>query len=397
MAGYSTNQAAQRAGVSEDDVRRMQDTGLLRRADGDLTAGDVRKIGLISSLASGGIPIEALAASVKAGHITLDFLDNPGFDHFSALSDKTFEELAAKTGIPQEVLLSIREAIGSAVAKPTDFVREIELSIVPAIEAELDVGYPPAVVERLLRTIGESFRRAVLAEADAFRTYVVAPVGARSGQEIGAVSERAVMKLGEPVDQAVLAIFHAQQAHAWTSNMLGGFEATLADAGIFSRATTIPAMCFLDITGYTRLTAEQGDMAAAQLAETLTRLVQRTSVLHGGRPVKWLGDGVMLYFPAPGPAVVAAIEMRDAVTSAGMPPAHVGLHAGPVLFQDGDYYGQTVNVASRIATYARPDEVIVSQAVVDASDGIPLSFADLGPVELKGVSEAVHLYSASRP
>ena len=121
------------------------------------------------------------------------------------------------------------------------------------------------------------------------------------------------------------------------------------------------------MTGYTWFTAERGDKAAAELAETLRRLVQRTSVEHGGRPVKWLGDGVMFHFRDPGPAVVAALEMIDGIATAGLPPAHVGLHAGPVLFQDGDYYGQTVNVASRIADYARPGEVLVSQEVVDAA------------------------------
>ena len=77
----------------------------------------------------------------------------------------------------------------------------------------------------------------------------------------------------------------------------------------------------------------------------------------------------MFHFPDPGPGVVAALEMVDGVAEAGLPPAHVGLHAGPVIFQEGDYYGQTVNVASRIAEYARPGEVLVSQAVVDASRG----------------------------
>ena len=103
----------------------------------------------------------------------------------------------------------------------------------------------------------------------------------------------------------------------------------------------------------------------------LARVVQRTSVRHGGRPVKWLGDGVMLHFPNPGRGVVAALEMVDGVAEAGLPPAHVGLHAGPVIFQEGDYYGQTVNLASRIADYAQAGEVIVSQAVVDAAAGRP--------------------------
>ena len=74
------------------------------------------------------------------------------------------------------------------------------------------------------------------------------------------------------------------------------------------------------------------------------------------------------------------------------PPAHVGLHAGPVLYQEGDYFGQTVNLSARIADYARQGEVLVSQAVVDAShdEGI----ADIGPVELKGVSGTVHVLRA---
>lgn len=171
----------------------------------------------------------------------------------------------------------------------------------------------------------------------------------------------------------------------------------LAEAGLHSRLDHPPATCFLDISGFTRLTQERGDAAAAQLAEQLGRVVQRVSVKHGGRAVKWLGDGVMLHFPNPGQGVVAALEMVDGLAEAGLPPAHVGLHAGPVIFQEGDYYGQTVNVASRIADYAGPGEVIVSQAVVEASAGAAVAFRNVGPVELKGVSGAMRLHAASRP
>ena len=120
-----------------------------------------------------------------------------------------------------------------------------------------------------------------------------------------------------------------------------------------------------------------------------------SSVKHGGRPIKWLGDGVMFFFPDPGRGVVAALEMAAGVAEAGLPPAHVGLHAGPVIFQDGDYYGQTVNLASRIADYARPGEVLVSQEVVAASAGAEVAFREIGPVELKGVAGAVRLHAAA--
>ena len=173
-----------------------------------------------------------------------------------------------------------------------------------------------------------------------------------------------------------------------------GFARDLEAAGLLDSVDRPPAICFIDVTGYTRHTAERGDQAAADLAHELSRLVQLSALKYGGRPVKWLGDGVMLWFREPGPAVIAALEMAKGVENAGLPPAHVGLHAGPVVMQDGDYYGQTVNLSSRIAGYARAGEVVVSQAVVDAAAQAPVEFQDLGDVELKGLAEPVRLYAA---
>src|SRR5262249_59620949 len=114
------------------------------------------------------------------------------------------------------------------------------------------------------------------------------------------------------------------------------------------------------------------------------------------RAVKWLGDGVMFYFPEPAEGVLAALEMVDGVATQALPPARVGIDAGPVIFQEGDYYGRTVNIAARIAEYARPGEVLVTQAVVDAADGTPVTFNGIGAVELKGVAGTLHLHSAHR-
>ncbi|KAB7741370.1 hypothetical protein GA707_17605 [Nostocoides sp. F2B08] len=70
------------------------------------------------------------------------------------------------------------------------------------------------------------------------------------------------------------------------------------------------------------------------------------------------------------------------------------MHAGPVLYQHGDYFGQTVNLSARIADYARPGEVLVSQAVVEASHEDGILFRDIGQVELKGMSTLTHLRRA---
>lgn len=104
----------------------------------------------------------------------------------------------------------------------------------------------------------------------------------------------------------------------------------------------------------------------------------------------------MFYFKDPGGGALAALEMVERVSAAGLPPARVGLDAGPVIFQDGDYFGRTVNNAARIAAYARSGEVLVSQEVLEAADVKVLSFTEIGPVELKGVSRPLRLHAARR-
>ena len=86
--------------------------------------------------------------------------------------------------------------------------------------------------------------------------------------------------------------------------------------------------------------------------------------------------------------------MVEGVAAHALAPAHVGIHAGRVVFQEGDYVGRTVNIAARFAEYARP--VLVSQDVVDVAQGIAVRFTEVGPVELKGVSGSLRLHSARR-
>ena len=398
MTDYSRTEAAERAGIGVDELTSQVDLGIVRPGAGDrFTSGDVRRAELVQSLKGAGISLEGLASALEAGTLTLDFLDAPVYERFSALSDVTFQQLSDRTGVPINLLLLIREAAGSAPPNPDDRLREEELVIADFIEAQVKAGFRPLAIERLIRVDGDSLNRMAESEAAWWRTEVIEPAIAAGipAEELSATDLSTNMS--RLADAAVMAMYRAQQARAWTSNIIGSFEQMLAAAGLHSRLERPPAMCFLDITGYTRLTQERGDEAAASLAGTLSRVVQRASVQHRGRAVKWLGDGVMFYFPDPGPGVVAALDMVDGVADAGLPPAHVGLHAGPIIYQEGDYYGQTVNIASRIAEYARPGEVLVSQAVVDtAADGLGTTFTQIGPVELKGVDGAMGLYAARR-
>ena len=395
MTWYSREEAAERAGVEPSYLARLVDLGILAPREPDsYSPGHVRRILMARSLEDAGIPLDRVGAALQQGALSFAFLDAPSYERFAAFADETFQQVSDRTGIPLELLTVIREAIGSAQPSPGDRVREDEMAIVPFLELQASAGFQPIASEHLLRVHGDSTRRMAEAEGAWWNSGVIEPaMAAGKGPEEIANAELAD-RIAPIAEQAVLAMYHAQQARAWTANIIEGFEALMAQAGIHSRLERPPAICFLDITGYTRLTQERGDDAAADLAAKLARLVQRNSVQHGGKAIKWLGDGVLFHFRDPGPGVRAALEMVDELAAAGLPPAHVGLHAGPVIFQQGDYFGQTVNLAARIADYARPGEVLISQEVADASHETGIAFGEIGPVELKGVSGTVHLLRA---
>ena len=117
---------------------------------------------------------------------------------------------------------------------------------------------------------------------------------------------------------------------------------------------------------------------------------------HGGRPVKWLGDGVMFHFSDPGKAIASGLDLVEQAVSATSVPARIGINAGAVIAQEGDYFGRTVNVASRIADYAQPHEVLVSEEARRSADVSAVEFELVGDILLKGVSKAVRLHRVTR-
>jgi adenylate cyclase len=397
MSTHERRELARKAGVDVDYIDGLVEHGILVPGPDDaFSQGDVRRARWVRGFELAGVPLDGLAAAVRNGTLSFSYLDASAFDRFGDVTATTFQELSERTGIPMELLRAVREAVGFAEPQAEDHVRENELAVVPAIELQLSQGVRPAVIAQLLRVYADSLRRIADTETELWRTDVELPFleGGMSETEMLEAQAELGSRMTPLFEQALVAIYHGQQEHAWSKSAVENVEAALERAGLLSRLRHPPAMCFLDITGYTRLTEERGDEAAADVAGRLATLVRRSSQEHSGQPVKWLGDGVMFYFPDPGRGVVAALEMVKGVAAEALPPAHVGLHAGPVVFQEGDYFGRTVNIAERIAGYARSGEVLVSQAVVDEAAGAPVTFTEIGPVELKGVSGTLRLHMA---
>ena len=134
-----------------------------------------------------------------------------------------------------------------------------------------------------------------------------------------------------------------------------------ATAGRAPRST--PTFLFADLVGYTMLTEVQGNEHAARVAREFQRSMSALSRGHGARHVKSMGDGVMIWAPDPDTAVALAEQVLNEVGTRGdLLPVRVGVHTGPAVELDGDWYGSAVNIASRLSDAARPNEALVSAA-----------------------------------
>jgi adenylate cyclase len=399
MNRLSQRAVAERAGVDAGYVERLVNAGVLVPAtDGGYTEGDARRVRVYQGLERAGLPIETTTEAVDRGELSFDFLDLPVYDRFAGLSASSFREVSEREGIPLELLLVVRDAIGFAQADADDPMREDELRVVPLMRLQLSKGFDPAVIERWLRVYGDALRRITETEADWWHTQITLPqlatgLNEAQMQELTAAWGDEFVSLTE---QALLAVYRGNQEHTWTENLIEQVESALDRAGLRTKMETTPAICFVDISGFTDLTEQRGDEAAADLATRLAAPVARPAERHGGKVVKWLGDGVMLHFRRAEDAVPAALEILEAVADAGLPPAHIGIHSGPVVFQGGDYFGRTVNLAARIGEHARAGQVLVSAEVTRVVDRERFAFTSIGRVELKGVPDPIHLHAVER-
>ena len=150
------------------------------------------------------------------------------------------------------------------------------------------------------------------------------------------------------------------------------------------------AFCFVDITGFTRYTEEEGDEEALDLVERFVDTVEET-LPSEATIVKTIGDEVMIVSPDPVTLTEWAVGFLGLFGE--RPQPRTGVHYGEAVYRDGDYFGSDVNLAHRVVARAVGGEVLVTRSVVDAiGDSDYLDFEPIGEVELKGLAEPTELF-----
>jgi adenylate cyclase len=394
----SREQLVRRVGVEDDFVDRLHELGVLRGRGDAYEERDVHVAALLHMWERAGLSAPMILAAVDAGTLSLEFLDSPAWELPEPLPI-TYREFAEEHGIPLHLLQGIQQAMGFAAPDPGDRVPRDDAALTELARILLDIGASEEGVRRLFRAYADNVRRLAMAEADLYMEELEKP-WAGSGVDESELMLRGAdlgRQMAGAVHQTIRAIYERQRQHIWTEYGIQRAEMALERAGLLVRAESTPAICFVDMTGFARLTEEQGDENAARLATSLAALVNDVSRRHGGRAIRWLGDGGLFYFDDVSGAFAAALEMSERAPSSGLPTTHIGVQAGPVVFRDGDVYGRTVNIASRIADQAEAGEILTSQETVErAADG-GVSFVQARTAELQGAAEPVTLYRVLRP
>jgi adenylate cyclase len=392
----SERELAERSGVTPGTVRRLVDLGVLdpRDAEGRFELEDVHRVRLMEAFEAAGVDLRAIARGIAAGEVSYEnlglFLSEP-----VALS-KPYAELADETGRSPELLRRLVGEFGLPQSPEEPRLREDDarvLADLSAVWAEAD----DEELARLARTYGESLRRLVVSDLQLANTAIFSRVRSRDVDEVRRRGAEMGTQVNALAERLLVWLRRRHLEHEILSFIVQTTEDYLQERGIAPRRPRrAPAIAFLDLTGYAALTEERGDEAAAELAGRLAALVHEAAQSHGGHSVKWLGDGVMFYFPDPGAAVSSALDLVEQTPAATDVQARVGVNAGQVIAREGDYFGSTVNVAARIADVARPGEVVVSAEVRERASPEGVEFHPLGPVLLKGLKDELTLYSATR-
>jgi len=399
MDELSAAELADRSGVTAHQLRRLVELGIITPApQGRFRRSDIQRIRVVNTLAEAGFTPEQLGQLIATGVYNLDWA-SVVFPEPTAQLTTTLEQTAAATGLPEDLTARLFDAWELPRPQPGQALRadddELLHLAVPALEG---FGRDETALLGAARQLGDSLRRLAESQVRLFHTHVEEHLRAEGhgdhswSDDLNQVA--ASMKAG--LDRTVVLLYRRHFEHYVLDVTVLRAEAALERAGLARRRPVRPpAIAFLDLTGYTRLTEERGDRAAAELAGRLVEIVHDLAHRRGGRPVKLLGDGAMFHFPEPAQGVRCGLELVDRLPRAGLPMARVGLHSGPVVFQHGDYFGRTVNIAARIGDYARPGEVLVSDQVVADADRLErVRFETVGPVSLKGLSAPITLYNA---
>ena len=384
----SLNEAARRSGVPVSTLKRWAEEKIVPVRKGRWTAAAAAQARVVARMRERGYSLEDLKEAGREGKLAFGFTEE-----LFAGSQETFtiEQAAVETGLEPELVERILVILGTPKGH-----RELSLDDLAALQhcaRVLEAGFPLVAFLQLVRVYAQSMRRIADAEVRLFHLYVHEPLIRDAVPELEMAEEMGelagdILPLAAPLTQYL----HQRYLRFFVEqDVVGHMEAGSAmDTAEIELGHVHVTLCFIDLTGFTRYTEEEGDIEALDVVENFVVNVEST-LPREATIVKTIGDEVMVVSPDPASLTAWAVDFLSRFPQ--RPQPRVGIHYGDAVYRDGDYFGSQVNLVHRVVNRALAGEVLVTDSVCGAiSASESLRFEPIGEVRLKGFPTPTSLF-----
>jgi adenylate cyclase len=380
-------EAAERVGVSPGTLRRWSKDGLIPQYDGEWTPSAIGTARVVARMRDRGHSLAEIRRASREGRLAFGFLEDLFPSDQRRLS---VEEAARETGLDSGLVRRLINGLGVSPEDPGT-LSEDELQLLRYVAAVLERGFPLVALLQLVRVYGQAMARVADAEVRLFHLYVHEPLmrsgatGVETAEQMHALSREVLPLAGPVLDQ----VHQRYLQHFVEQDVVGHMESDLSGSSVDLGRMRV-AIVFADLTGYTRLTEEEGELTALDAVERFVEAVENT-LPDEARVIKTIGDEAMIVGPDPSALTDWAVGFQRLYD--GRPLPRIAIHYGVALYREGDYYGRDVNIASRVAARAAGGEVLVTRPVVEQA-GPHLEFERIAEVRLKGFTEPTEIFVA---
>jgi adenylate cyclase len=384
----SLNEAARRSGVSVSTLKRWAEEKVVPVRKGRWTAAAAAQARVVARMRERGYSLEDLKEAGREGRLAFGFTEELFSDSQATF---TIEQASVETGLEPELVERILVILGTP--KGQRELSQEDLAALQYCARVLEAGFPLVAFLQLVRVYAQSMRRIADAEVRLFHLYVHEPLIRDAVPELEMAEEMGelagdILPLAAPLTQYL----HQRYLRFFVEqDVVGHMEAGSAmDTAEIELGHVNVTLCFIDLTGFTRYTEEEGDIEALDVVENFVVNVEST-LPREATIVKTIGDEVMVVSPDPASLTEWAVDFLSRFPQ--RPQPRVGIHYGDAVYRDGDYFGSQVNLVHRVVNRALAGEVLVTDSVcgaIAASDR--LRFEPIGEVSLKGFPTPTELF-----
>jgi adenylate cyclase len=382
----SLSEASRRAGVSMSTLKRWADEKVLPVRRGRWTAAVAAQARVVARMRERGHSLEDLKRAGREGRLAFGLTE----DLFPKAEEQaTVEEVARETGLEPELVERILLILGTPLGQERLLSPE-DVRALRHCARVLAAGFPLVAFLQLVRVYVQSLRRIADAEVRLFHLYVHEPLIRDAVPELEMAEEMGqlagdILPLAAPLTEYL----HTRYLRFFLEqDVVGHMESDLGMAA--SQVHHVPVtLCFIDLTGFTRYTEEEGDMEALDVIENFVETVEAT-LPPEATIVKTIGDEVMVVSPDPASLTEWAVGLMGRFPQ--RPQPRVGIHYAQAVYRDGDYFGTHVNLAHRVVNRAQAGEVLVTDRVSEALRGRGLACDPIGEVTLRGFPAPTPLF-----